>query len=305
LQTHKQQSFPGKKTGEQVIEILDTIAEMQKRATDLRKAGKTIAFVPTMGYLHDGHLSLMKRGKEAADILVVSIFVNPAQFGPDEDLSRYPRDPENDTRLAETAGVDILFMPGAPDLYPEGYETYVVQTDLPEHLCGLSRPGHFRGVLTIVSKLFNIVKPHLAVFGEKDYQQLAVVRKMTRDLNFDTEIIGGPTLRESDGLAMSSRNKYLSQDDRKSARVLFQCLSEARRRVAEGETDAGRLIADSETAIRAEPNTGVDYIKICHPGTLNDVAVIDQPVVMALAVRVGGTRLIDNLLLFPPETGEI
>ena len=277
---------------------------MQKRATDIRKAGKTMAFVPTMGYLHEGHLSLMKQGKDAADILVASIFVNPAQFGPGEDLSRYPRDPEKDTRLAETTGVDILFMPETPALYPEGYETYVTQTDLPEHLCGLSRPGHFRGVLTIVAKLFNIVKPHIAVFGEKDYQQLAVIRKMTRDLNFDTEIIGAPTVRESDGLAMSSRNKYLSENDRKSALVLFRCLSEAGRRVAEGETDAGRIIADSETAICAEPDTAIDYIKICHPGTLNDIAVIDQPVVMALAVRVGGTRLIDNLVLFPPGTGE-
>jgi len=277
---------------------------MKQRAEILRKEGKTIAFVPTMGYLHEGHLSLMKRGKEAADILAASIFVNPAQFGPDEDLSRYPRDPENDIRLAETAGVDILFMPEPPDLYPEGYETYVIQTDLTEHLCGLSRPVFFRGILTIVVKLFNIVKPHFAVFGEKDYQQLAVIRKMTRDLNFDTEIIGGPTLREPDGLAMSSRNKYLSEEDRKSALVLFHCLSESRRRVAEGETDAGQIIADSETAIRAEPNTEIDYIKICHPGTLNDVAVIDQPVVMALAVKVGGTRLIDNLLLFPPGTGE-
>jgi len=296
--------MPGIKHGETAIEILGTIAEMQRRATDIRKEGKTIAFVPTMGYLHEGHLSLVKRGKEAADILVASIFVNPEQFGPDEDLSRYPRDPENDIRLAETAGVDILFMPEAPDLYPEGYETYVVQTDLPEHLCGLSRPVFFRGVMTIVAKLFNIVKPHLAIFGEKDYQQLAVIRKMTRDLNFDTEIIGGPTLRESDGLAMSSRNKYLSEDDRKSARVLYRCLSEAGRRVAEGETIAGRIIAESETAIRAEPDTEIDYIKICHPGTLNDVAVIDQPVVMALAVKVGGTRLIDNLVLFPPGTGE-
>lgn len=271
----------------------------------IRQSGKTIAFVPTMGYLHEGHISLMERGRMLAEILVASIFVNPTQFGPGEDLSIYPRDIERDTALSEKAGVDFIFSPTAEELYPEGFETYISQEKLPEHLCGLSRPGHFRGVMTVVAKLFNIVKPHYAVFGEKDYQQLAVIRRMTRDLNFDTGIIGAPTVREPDGLAMSSRNKYLSETDRKSARVLFRCLSEAGRRVAEGETDAGRIIADSETAIRAEPETEIDYIKICHPGTLNDVAAIDQPVVMALAVKVGGTRLIDNLVLFPPGTGEI
>ena len=276
---------------------------MQNRAEQIRTSGQTIAFVPTMGYLHEGHLSLMKRGRKLADRLVASIFVNPAQFGPNEDLSTYPRDPERDATLAEDAGVDILFMPGEAELYPAGYETYIVQTHLPDHLCGLSRPGHFRGVATIVAKLFNITKPHFAVFGEKDYQQLAVIRKMTGDLNFDTEIIGAPTVREPDGLAMSSRNKFLSEKQRQSALILYRCLTEARRAVAEGETDPRRIIEKNEAAIKSEADTVIDYIKICHPDTLEDIDAIDRPVLMALAVKVGDTRLIDNLMLFPPGAG--
>lgn len=273
---------------------------MQRRARQILGSGGSIAFVPTMGYLHEGHLSLIKHGKPLADHLVVSIFVNPAQFGPNEDLSTYPRDPERDAGLAEEAGADIIFTPDAADLYPDEFETYVIQTNLPEHLCGLSRPGHFRGVTTIVAKLFNIIKPDFAIFGEKDFQQLAVIRKMTRDLNFDTEIIGSPTVREKDGLAMSSRNTFLSEEHRKSALALYRCLEEARRRVAEGETNAKDIIADSSTVIKAEKDTAIDYIKICDPETLMDIGAIDRPVVMALAVKVGKTRLIDNQMLFPP-----
>ena len=275
---------------------------MQQRAEQIRRPGKTIAFVPTMGYLHEGHLSLMKHGRKVADCLVASIFVNPAQFGPNEDLSVYPRNPERDMSLAENAGVDILFLPTAQDLYPEGFETYIIQENLPDHLCGLSRPGHFRGVMTIVAKLFNIVKPQVAIFGEKDFQQLAVIRKMTKDLNFDIRIMGLPTVRESDGLAMSSRNKFLSQDDRQSALVLYDCLTKARERVSRGETDAGKIITACETAINSKNDTAVDYIRICDPETLNDLETIDKPAVMAMAVKVGGTRLIDNILLFPPGT---
>jgi len=276
---------------------------MQYRAEKIRTSGQTIAFVPTMGYLHEGHLSLMTRGRQLADCLVASIFVNPAQFGPNEDLSTYPRDPERDAALAKEAGVDILFMPDEAELYPAGYETYIVQTHLPDHLCGLSRPGHFRGVATIVAKLFNITKPHFAVFGEKDFQQIAVIRKMTADLNFDTEIIGAPTVRDSDGLAMSSRNKFLSKKQRQSALVLYRCLTDARRAVAEGETDPRRIIEKSEAAINAEADTVIDYIKICNPDTLEDIDAIDRPALMALAVKVGDTRLIDNLMLFPPGAG--
>lgn len=275
---------------------------MQHRAERIRKSGQTIAFVPTMGYLHKGHLSLMVHGSNLADHLVASIFVNPTQFGANEDLSKYPRDPERDAVLAEEAGVDILFTPHEKELYPAGFETFVTQEALPDHLCGLSRPGHFKGVLTIVTKLFHIVKPHFAVFGEKDFQQLAVIRKMTADLNFDTEIIGAPTIREPDGLAMSSRNKFLSESHRKSALALYRCLTEARRMVAEGETDPQKIIKMSEAAINAAAETAIDYIAICHPDTLDDVRVIDQPVVMAIAVKVGSTRLIDNRMLFPPDS---
>lgn len=275
---------------------------MQQRAEQIRQSGKTIAFVPTMGYLHEGHLSLMKYGGNVADCLVTSIFVNPAQFGPNEDLSVYPRDPEKDMALAKEAGVDILFSPTAQDLYPEGFETYIIQEHLPDHLCGISRPGHFRGVMTIVAKLFNIVKPQVAIFGEKDFQQLAVIRKMTKDLNFDIQVMGLPTVRESDGLAMSSRNKFLSPDDRKSALVLYDCLTKARSGVARGATDAGKIIKTCETAINSKNDTAVDYIRICDPETLNDLETVDKPAVMAMAVKVGETRLIDNILLFPPGT---
>ena len=286
--------------GEKNIELLSSIADMRCRAAQIRKSDKTIAFVPTMGYLHEGHLSLMKKGKSLADNLVVSIFVNPAQFGPSEDLSKYPRDVERDTDLAEKTGADILFTPHEKELYPDGFETYVIQTGLPNHLCGLARPGHFKGVMTIVSKLFNIVKPHFAVFGEKDFQQLAVIRKMTGDLNFDVQITAGPTVREADGLAMSSRNKFLSEKQRKSALSLYRSLKEARRLVETGEIDSEKIIEKSKDTITKEPDSEIDYIKICDFETLNDIRVIDRPAVMALAVKVGDTRLIDNIMLSPP-----
>ncbi|MBS3756297.1 MAG: pantoate--beta-alanine ligase [Desulfobacterales bacterium] len=270
---------------------------MQTLAGDFRRQDRTVAFVPTMGYLHDGHLSLLAAGRQMADILVVSIFVNPTQFGPGEDYDNYPRDPERDRRLAENAGTDVLFMPEKDQLYPEGYETYVTQTHLPKHLCGLSRPTHFSGVTTIVAKLFNIVKPHYAVFGEKDYQQLAIVRKMTADLNFDTRIVGAPIVRESDGLALSSRNKYLTPQQRQSALSLNRALAEAQRMVAEGETRAETIIEKAVQIITAQPETEIDYVRICDPETLEDAAVIDHPVLMALAVHVGQTRLLDNTML--------
>ena len=269
----------------------------------IRQSGKTIAFVPTMGYLHEGHISLMERGRMLAEILVASILVNPTQFGPGEDLSIYPRDIERDTALSEKAGVDFIFSPTAEELYPEGFETYISQEKLPEHLCGLSRPGHFRGVMTVVAKLFNIVKPHYAVFGEKDYQQLAVIRRMTRDLNFDTGIIGAPAVREPDGLAMSSRNSFLSPAQRESATALYRSLTDAREQVARGETDAIKIIEACTAAINTEKETDVEYIRICDPDNLEDLAVIDRPSVMAMAVRVGKTRLIDNVMLFPPGSG--
>lgn len=281
------------------IKTIHDIRKMRKTAGTLRAQGNTIAFVPTMGYLHEGHLSLMRKGRELADTLVASIFVNPAQFAPGEDYDAYPRDPERDAALAEKAGVDILFMPHKKDLYPEGYETYITQTHLPGHLCGRSRPTHFTGVMTIVAKLFHIVQPDYAVFGQKDYQQLAIIRKMARDLDFGIDIIGGPIVRESDGLAMSSRNKYLSPSQRQSALELYRGLEEAKKAVASGETKAAALIETVGKIISPAPETDIDYIAVCDPETLADKKIIDRPALMALAVRVGETRLIDNIILYP------
>jgi len=264
-----------------------------------RQAGKRITFVPTMGFLHEGHLSLMREGRKLGDKLVISIFVNPTQFGPGEDFNSYPRDFERDCTLAEDAGVDIVFTPDAQDLYPKGFDTYIHQERLPGHLCGLSRQGHFNGVMTIVAKLFNIVVPHFAIFGEKDFQQLAVIRRMTKDLNFNIEIVGHPTVREPDGLAMSSRNSKLTPAQRDAALSLITSLRNARRSVKNKQTDSKQLIDDAIELIGSHPETEIDYIKICDPETLDDVSNIDRPVLMALAVKVGKTRLIDNMILTP------
>jgi len=272
---------------------------MQARSERLRNRGEKIAFVPTMGYLHEGHLSLFKIGRKAGDCLVVSIFVNPAQFGPGEDLETYPRDFERDRALSKKERVDIIFAPTAEALYPDKFQTYVQLEQLPKHLCGLSRPVFFRGVATVVCKLFNIVKPHVAVFGRKDYQQLTVIRRMVRDLNLDIKIIGGPTVREPDGLALSSRNSYLTPEQRISALCLYRALSKARQLVGGGVKEAAGIIAAATELIHSQPGTTIDYISICDPETLDDMAVIDRPALMALAVQVGATRLIDNMMLEP------
>ena len=282
------------------IEIITRIETMQQRADELRRDGKVIAFVPTMGYLHEGHLSLIREARRHGDIVVISIFVNPAQFAPEEDFGEYPRALERDIELAEKEGVGIVFAPQSDrQMYPEGFQSYVELTALPQHLCGLSRPIFFRGVATVVTKLFNIVKPHVAVFGQKDFQQLTVIRRMARDLNVPVEIIGAPTVREPDGLAMSSRNAYLTDGQRTSALTLSQSLRQAQRVVADGETDAARVIEAATALISSRPDTEIDYIAVCDPETLDNVPVIDKPVVMALAVKVGSTRLIDNMLLTP------
>lgn len=272
---------------------------MQQESNRLFRRGKTIAFVPTMGFLHEGHLALMREGRKHGDTLVISIFVNPTQFGPSEDFHTYPRDLDRDARLAETAGVDIVFAPEAEAMYDEGYQTYVDLDLLPRYLCGYSRPGHFRGVATVVAKLFNIVKPQVSLFGKKDYQQLVVIRRMARDLNIDVQILGVPTIREADGLAMSSRNNYLSQDERRSALSLFQSLEEAQRSVARGIKDAKQLIRGASELIGAHPYTKIDYVAVCDPETLDDVDLVDRPALMALAVWAGKTRLIDNIILTP------
>ena len=274
---------------------------MQGYADRVRSTGRTIAFVPTMGFLHEGHLSLFRIGRQRGDLLAASIFVNPAQFGPTEDFDDYPRSLERDISLLEKENVDVVFTPTEAELYPEGYQTYVHLKQLPEHLCGLSRPVFFSGVATVVTKLFHIVKPHVAIFGEKDFQQLLVIRRMVADLNMDIEIVGGPLIRESDGLAMSSRNSYLTPDQRQAALSLYQALCTAKDRVGAGERDARKIIQEARKSIGASPETAIDYVAVCDTNTLEDVSQIDDPVLMALAVKVGQTRLIDNMILTPPD----
>ena len=284
------------------MKIVEDIKEMQGLAESLRKQGKKIAFVPTMGYLHEGHLSLMRYGREIADVLVTSIYVNPAQFAPGEDFEEYPRDFERDVRLSEKVGVDIIFTTTDEQMYPERYQTYVEVKEVTKNLCGRSRPVFFRGVATVVTKLFNIVKPHVAIFGEKDYQQLITIQRMVSDLNYDIEIIGRPIVREPDGLAMSSRNAYLSVDERKSALSLSRSLKIAQEMVHAGETSSSKIIERVCHEITSEPYTKIDYVQICHPQTLVDVDDISGGGVLALAVWVGKTRLIDNCML--KEVGE-
>ena len=281
------------------IDIIRLKAEMQARSSHLRNQGKTIALVPTMGYLHEGHLSLMRLARSMADTLVVSIFVNPTQFGPTEDLGTYPRDFERDQFLCRKENVDILFYPSAAEMYGPRFQTFISLEQLPLHLCGISRPAFFRGVATIVTKLFNIIKPHTAIFGQKDYQQVRVIRQLVQDLDLDIQITSGPTVRESDGLAMSSRNAYLSASQRPSALALYQALCQTQNHLENGLTDAKTLIQSAVSLILSFPETTIDYIAICDPDTLEDIQTIDRPAVMALAVKVGKTRLIDNMMLSP------
>ncbi|MRR18026.1 MAG: pantoate--beta-alanine ligase [Deltaproteobacteria bacterium] len=279
------------------MRVIESIREMQTHCESLRLAGKSISFVPTMGYFHEGHLSLMKKARETADHVVVSIYVNPTQFGPKEDFSKYPRDFDRDAQMAAGVGVDVIFFPPNHEMYPDGYQTYVDVEKVTQNLCGISRPGHFRGVTTICCKLFNIVKPHTAVFGKKDFQQLAAIKRMVADLNLDLEIIGMPTFREPDGLAMSSRNVYLSKEERLSALALVGSLKLAQKLYAQGERDAAAIIKQAEALIQNARFTEIDYIKICDAATLEDVREITKEAVMALAVKVGKTRLIDNSVL--------
>lgn len=275
---------------------------MGQWSTACRGSGNTISLVPTMGFLHDGHLSLMKAGKDLCDRLAVSIFVNPTQFGPGEDFDTYPSNLERDFRLCREIGADAVFTPNAAALYPTGFDTFIFQEKLPNHLCGLSRPGHFQGVMTVVAKLFNIVRPDVAVFGEKDFQQLAVIRRMVTDLNFSVRIVGHPTVREPDGLAMSSRNSKLSPDQRVRARCLNMALTAAQLSLENNITEAGTLRDKAAAFIGSHPETRIDYITICDPDTLENVSKIDKPALMALAVKIGDTRLIDNMILDPHRT---
>ncbi len=278
------------------MKIINTPAEMQQVAQTLRRAGKRIGFVPTMGYLHTGHLSLVQIARENADSVVASIFVNPAQFGPNEDLSAYPRDFARDEKLCREAGVDWLFYPTPENVYLSGHSIWIDEESLSGVLCGASRPGHFRGVCTVVAKLLNMVLPDFMVLGEKDAQQLRVLRRMVRDLNFPVEIISGPTVREVDGLAMSSRNKYLTPTERKEAVCLFQSLETARALFAAGERNAEKIKATMCTVI--EKTSGrIDYIELVDNETLQVVKIIEKQVLVALAVKFSGARLIDNVVL--------
>jgi len=279
------------------MKIIEEIDEMQRLAQAVRAVGTAIVLVPTMGYLHEGHASLMRKGRRQGGFLVTSIFVNPAQFGAGEDFTSYPRDLERDVKIAAAAGVDVIFAPSAAAMYPPGYQTYTDVEKLSLPLCGASRPGHFRGVTTVVGKLFNIVQPHAALFGRKDYQQLAVIRRMVVDLNIPVEIIGMPIVREADGLAMSSRNSYLSPEERISALCLFRSLAAAGALYRQGEKDAGALRERVMAVIGAEPAAVVEYVELKDGDTLEEVREADDRTLLALAVRIGRTRLIDNCIL--------
>lgn len=267
---------------------------MQAWSDRARKQGKVIGFVPTMGYLHEGHLSLVRRAQKHSDYVVVSIFVNPLQFGPKEDLSRYPRDFERDERLLKKVGTDVIFLPSAREMYPTQPLTLVELSALSKPLCGRSRPRHFRGVGTVVAKLFNTVKPHLAVFGRKDFQQAMVIKRMVVDLDFDIKIIVAPTVREQDGLAMSSRNARLTSVERRKAAVLYAALRSAQRRVRSGVRNPRVIIGRLRKMIKGQGGR-IDYISIVDPGTLHEVKSARRGDVVALAVFFGRTRLIDNI----------
>ncbi len=276
------------------MQIITNVQQMQDYVLTARQQGKTIAFVPTMGFLHEGHLSLVNAGRKSCDLLILSIFVNPTQFGQGEDFDSYPRDLTRDSALAQTAGVDLIFVPTAEQMYPDGYATTVHIDGLTENLCGASRPGHFDGVTTVVSKLFNIVQPHQAFFGMKDFQQLAVIQQMVRDLNMPVDVVGMPIVRESDGLAMSSRNTYLTSELRQQGLALVDTIRLVAKAAQGGQMFAAELIELARQRINSEPDAQIDYIQICHDQTLRDIYSIDEHSVILLAVRFGATRLIDN-----------
>ena len=280
------------------MEIFRRPGEMQSWADSQRAAGRRIGLVPTMGYLHEGHVSLVRIAREhGCDAVAATIFVNPAQFGPEEDYERYPRDEARDLAMLRGAGTAAVYLPDVSDVYPEGYQTHVEVGEVSKGLCGAARPGHFRGVATVVAKLFLVGKPHVAVFGEKDYQQLAVIRRMTRDLDFDIEIVAAPTVREADGLAMSSRNKYLGGEDRKAARCLSRGLFLARNLFLEGERDPARVTAPARAAVEAEVRAKLEYVEARDPETLLPLSGPSDRMTILMAARVGPARLIDTITL--------
>ncbi len=282
-----------------MMELIREPGEMRRWSDARRMTGKRVGLVPTMGYLHEGHLSLVRiaRERERCDAVAASIFVNPAQFGPSEDFAKYPRDEERDLSLLRGAGVDAVFLPSVEAMYPPGSSTMIDVAGVSGGLCGASRPGHFRGVATVVAKLFNIANPHVAVFGEKDFQQLAVIRRMARDLDFAVEVAGGATVREPDGLAMSSRNKYLLGEDRAAALCLSRGLFRAKALFEAGERDPFRLVAALREEVQGEPRASLEYAEARDPGTLAPVEGRAERLTLLVAARVGPARLIDNLTL--------
>lgn len=274
--------------------VISTINEVRAIVNKWKSEGLTVGFVPTMGYLHEGHESLVKKAYEENDKVVVSIFVNPIQFGPKEDLSTYPRDLERDKALCQSAGADIIFHPENEEMYHKDFSTFVDMNGLTDELCGKSRLTHFRGVCTVVTKLFNIVAPHRAYFGEKDAQQLAVIKRMVRDLNIDVEVVGCPIVREEDGLAKSSRNTYLSEEERIAATILNKTLTVAKNKIANGERVASNIVNSIIETISTEPLAKIDYVQVVDSLSIEPVKTLDKSVLVAIAVFIGKTRLIDN-----------
>ena len=281
------------------MEVIKTIKAMKEFSSQARREGKTIVFVPTMGFFHEGHLSLMREGRRRGDLLVASLFVNPTQFAPHEDLKNYPRNFERDCKMAEEVGTDILFAPEVEEMYPPDHQTHVRVEKVTQNLCGRSRPTHFQGVATVVLMLFEIVMPHVTIFGEKDYQQLVTVQQMARDLHMNVKVVGMPTVREADGLAMSSRNTYLLPEERKAALSLYRSLQKAKELLQKGERKADRILHEVKGILQSEPLVRIDYAQVCDAYTLQDVGRINGDVVIALAAYLGKTRLIDNLVFRP------
>lgn len=279
------------------MKLYKGIKSLRRDIIRVMRGGKSIGFVPTMGYLHEGHLSLIRKARKDTDCVVVSIFVNPIQFGPKEDFKRYPRDLKRDLGLCRINGADIVFIPAAESVYPPGFSTYVNVEGVTDTLCGASRPGHFKGVATVVAKLFNVVSPDIAYFGQKDAQQAAVIKKMVKDLNLDVKVTVMPTVREKDGLAMSSRNNYLKNGERKEALSLYGSLRMAKDLYAKGERDAGKITARMKDLIAKNKQSKIDYVKIVDIETLREVRKVSKKALVAVAVKIGKTRLIDNILL--------
>jgi pantoate--beta-alanine ligase len=279
------------------MNIITSLSEMQSTAESLRRQGKRIGFVPTMGFLHEGHLSLMRASRKECDVTVVSIFVNPTQFGPQEDFERYPRDAEGDRKKCESVGVDILFMPGAKEMYPEKPSVFVTVEGISDILEGAIRPGHFRGVATVVAKLFAIVKPRVAYFGRKDFQQCVVIRRMVKGLNMDVEVSVLPTVREPDGLAMSSRNTYLNVDERRAAVILSRALKAGEELIRSGVREPEKVKQKIRAVLLQEKGIVIDYAEVADPETLEPVEIVSSRMVLLVAARLGKIRLIDNLVL--------